>query len=197
MAEPPASNGTASTAKAVAAGLFGGSVGAALAFLGWAAWTAPAPAEPAPATALPAPAPSASPTVATIRPLPLPRDRQVSAWRAPDGHFYFDASIDGTGLRMLFDTGASVVTLTAEDAERIGLAPGSLEYSVVTQTANGMSDAAPVVLGTLRVGGITRRNVEAMVVRPGRLQGSLLGQSFMSRLGGYRYEKAELILQDE
>ena len=51
-------------------------------------------------------------------------------------------------------------------------------------------------LATLRVGDIVRRNVQAIVLRPGKLSVNLLGQSFMSRLKGYRFEDGELVLQD-
>ena len=56
---------------------------------------------------------------------------------------------------------------------------------------------APIRLDSLQVGGITHRNVRATVSRPGRLGVSLLGQSFMSKLAGYRFEKDELVLQGE
>ena len=42
--------------------------------------------------------------------------------REPDGHFYADVSVGGATARMLVDTGASVIALTAEDANRLGIA---------------------------------------------------------------------------
>ena len=143
--------------------------------------------------AAPAPAPSA----AMMRPLPIPpQNRQVTARRASDGQFYFDTAVAGTGIRMMFDTGASVIALRAEDAVRAGIAVNTLDYTVNVSTANGTTRAAPVMLGTVRVGDIVRRDVAALVLKPGKLDISLLGQSFMTRLAGYRYEAGELILQD-
>lgn len=140
--------------------------------------------------------PPPAPSVAIMRPLPIPsQSRQATAQRAADGQFYFETAISGTGIRMMFDTGASLIALRAEDAVRAGIAVNALDYNIIINTANGTSRAAPVMLDMVRVGDIVRRNVAAMVLKPGRLGVSLLGQSFMSKLAGYRYERGELILQ--
>ncbi len=120
---------------------------------------------------------------------------QASARRGADGHFYFDTSLNGTVIRMVFDTGATAVALRAEDAARAGINVNALEYSIRVNTANGVTTAAPVWLETLQVGDITLRRVLATVSRPGQLGVSLLGQSFMSKLEGYRFERDELTLQ--
>lgn len=116
--------------------------------------------------------------------------------RAADSHFYVRAEVDGTPVRMVFDTGASTVALRYEDAARIGIDPASLDFSVLTETANGTGRAARVVLPSLTIGGITRRNVAATVHRPGALGISLLGQSFIQRLGEIRSQGNQLMLVD-
>lgn len=139
---------------------------------------------------------SPAPRAALMQPLPVPLPgRQVVARRSADGQFYFDTNVDGIGVRMMFDTGASVVALRSEDAARAGVDMTALRWTITTQTANGKGQAAPVVIASLRIGDIMHRNVAAMVLPPGRLNVSLLGQTFMSRLAGYRYEGGELILQ--
>src|SRR5262245_56642238 len=45
---------------------------------------------------------------------------EVVLEREADGHFYADVGVDGATAHMLVDTGASVVALTAEDAEALG-----------------------------------------------------------------------------
>ncbi len=120
---------------------------------------------------------------------------EAVAQRQRDGHFYFDADMGGTTVHMLFDTGASTVALRSEDAEKLGLDLGRLRFTNVVDTANGKAASAPVVIPTLIVGGITRRNVVAAVGRPGALPISLLGQSFTSRLAGFRQDGGELVLQ--
>ena len=125
------------------------------------------------------------------------RGRQPSAKRERNGCFFFDTAVNGMTMRMMFDTGASFVTLTAEDAARAGIAASNLNYSAITKTANGTAEVAYVVLASLKVGDITRYKVPALVSRPGKLSTSLLGQSFMSKLNGYRFERDELILQGD
>jgi aspartyl protease family protein len=41
--------------------------------------------------------------------------------RSSNGHFYADATVNGSPVRMLIDTGASSVVLNAAAARRIGL----------------------------------------------------------------------------
>lgn len=123
------------------------------------------------------------------------RGDQAVATRGRDGHFYFDTTMNGATVRMLFDTGATVISLRAEDAAKAGINLASLRYSVSVMTANGKADAAPVVIASLTVGDITRRNVSAHVARPGAMSINLLGQSFMSRIAGYKVDGERLILQ--
>ena len=54
--------------------------------------------------------------------------------------------------------------------------------------------AADVRLNEIAVGPIIMRNVRALVARPGALEESLLGMSFLERLHGYAVERDRLIL---
>jgi len=156
-------------------------------------------AVPAATSAVPAMPTVQTPTALVSRSMPIAWVRQTSARRAQDGHYYFDTALNGASasIRMMFDTGATSVALRAEDAAQAGIDVSSLDYSITSHTANGTTTVAPVRLDSLQVGGITHRNVRATVSRPGRLGVSLLGQSFMSKLAGYRFEKDELVLQGE
>lgn len=142
-------------------------------------------------TAPPAPAPS----VAIMRPLPMPHGAQATARRATDGHFHFDTAVNGVPVRMMFDTGAGRVSLRWEDAARLGLSVNTLDFTGRSYTANGITEVAPVMLDTFRVGDIVRQNVPALVFKPGKMNVNLLGQSFMARIKGYRVEGTEMILQ--
>jgi len=110
------------------------------------------------------------------------------------GHYYLTAEIRGAEVRFLVDTGASIVALTREDAERIGLSPDSLDYTAAVHTANGVVRQAPVILDQIRVAGFEVNNVQATVSRSG-LGISLLGNSFLRRLYGYQVEDGNLILR--
>jgi aspartyl protease family protein len=108
-----------------------------------------------------------------------------------NGYVFVDASVDGTLVRMAFDTGASVVALTEADAERIGL-PGNLRYTVPFATANGRGFGAPVTLREVHIGKLEIDNVKAVAMP--NLEVSLLGQSFLSRLQSYQMRDGALTL---
>jgi len=111
------------------------------------------------------------------------------------GMFTVETTINGLGFRLLFDTGASTVVLTAEDAARLGLKPTPEAYGVTVFTANGKSEAAPVTLNEIVIGNIVEKNVPALVARPGALRGSLLGHSFLDRLDSYEVRGDRLSLR--
>ena len=100
--------------------------------------------------------------------------------RAPDGHFYADVSVQGVSVRMLVDTGASVIALTAEDADAFGVAWSETDIGPVARGASGTVYGVPATLEDVRVGEIEVRRVDAVVV-PDGLGISLLGQSFLSQ----------------
>ncbi|GGK23589.1 retropepsin-like aspartic protease family protein [Salinarimonas ramus] len=120
---------------------------------------------------------------------------EVSVRRGFDGSFVLRGSAEGTPLDFIFDTGANVVVLTAEAAERLGYAGEDLSYRVPVLTANGRTMAAPIVLDTLAVGDIVERRVRALVARPGALPQNLLGMTFLDRLESYEVRRDELVLR--
>jgi aspartyl protease family protein len=122
---------------------------------------------------------------------------EAIAQRQRDGHFYFDADIGGAKIHTVFDTGASDVVLRAEDAEKIGMDVDRLRFDRVSSTANGRAAYAAVVIPSMTVGGITRRNVTAAVGKPGALGVTLLGQSFSSRLSSFKQDGDTLTLLGE
>jgi aspartyl protease family protein len=113
--------------------------------------------------------------------------------RANDGHFYADVTIDDVALNMLVDTGASVVALTGEDAEAIGLTWGASEVRPVARGASGPVHGVPVTLERVQLGNIEARNVPAIVVPEG-LGVSLLGQSFLSQIERVEIDQERMLL---
>lgn len=120
---------------------------------------------------------------------------RITISRRAGGDFRVDAQVNGRAQSFAFDTGASAVVLTAENAEALGLRPAEADYSVRVSTANGTALAAPMLIDTLSIGPITERGVPALIARPGVLRENLLGQSFLSRLPGYEVRGDRLILQ--
>ena len=104
--------------------------------------------------------------------------------RDTDGHYWSEAMIDGRAVRVLVDTGASVVALTRDDAVRLGVDPAPEAFTDRVQTASGVVRAAPVRLRAVSVAGARVDGVEALVVEEG-LAYSLLGMSYLGRLSGF------------
>jgi aspartyl protease family protein len=102
--------------------------------------------------------------------------------READGHFYADVTVDSVTSRMLVDTGASVIALTGEDAEAMGVAWSPDEVKPVAQGANGLVYGVNVTLDRVQIGDVEARQVRATVVPEG-LGISLLGQSFLGQIG--------------
>jgi len=111
------------------------------------------------------------------------------------GHFVLHPSVDGRRVRMLVDTGASVVALSYQDAQLAGIRVRREDFSRKMGTANGVVEAAPVRIAEIRLGGIVVRDVEAVVLPDGRLGTSLLGMSFLKRLGGFEITRGQLTLK--
>jgi aspartyl protease family protein len=114
--------------------------------------------------------------------------------KAADGHYWADALIDGKAVRVMVDTGASVVALTPADAARLGLRLKAGDFSGTVITASGPVRAAPVELGAVAVAGARVERVEALVVEHG-LPHSLLGMSYLGRLSSFSATPAEITLR--
>jgi aspartyl protease family protein len=99
--------------------------------------------------------------------------------RAADGHFYLDAQVNGAQIHFLVDTGASMVALTAADAQRAGIFLPS--GRATAEGAGGAVEIIPVTIDRIAAGPLEARNIEGAVAR--NLPISLLGQSFLSRVG--------------
>lgn len=121
-------------------------------------------------------------------------DRTVKLRSDANGHFLFKAAVNERLANFLADTGATYVVITYEDAQRLGLSPQSLDFSVPVQTANGVTRVAPVTLDRVRVEDITVRDVPAAVAGKGILATNLLGMSFLGRLKSFHIQNGELVL---
>ena len=126
----------------------------------------------------------------------LPRGRVVEIKAGAYGHYYARIEINGRPIDVMVDTGASIVALTYEDAQRAGIYVRDSDYTQHVNTANGLARIAPVMLDRVSIGDITVRNVPAAVSEPGKLTTSLLGMSFLSRLQRVDMRGGVLVLQE-
>ena len=115
----------------------------------------------------------------------------ASVSRAADGHYWAHADIDGAPVRLLVDTGASLVTLSREDARRMGIEVPETAFTTHLTTASGSLPAAPVRLKSVTVGGARVENVLALVV-DADMPASLLGMSYLGRLNRFEAGPAGL-----
>jgi aspartyl protease family protein len=121
--------------------------------------------------------------------------RQVELRAGSNGHFITEAEANGRRIEVMIDTGASIIALTYEDAQTIGVTPSPRDFTHSVSTANGASRVAPVMLDRVMIGDIMVRNVQAVVAERGKLNITLLGNSFLSRVS-YRMAQGRLILED-
>jgi aspartyl protease family protein len=96
------------------------------------------------------------------------------------GHIVLSANVNGAPVRFLVDTGATLVSLTPEDASAAGLKRSELTFDQTVQTGNGPAHAAFVQLRDIRIEQLDIENVQAAVIDS--LKQSVLGMSFLSRL---------------
>jgi aspartyl protease family protein len=145
-------------------------------------------------------APSASQASAAASPKTTPVQPALGYGRVelrPDngGHYTANVEVDGRSLPMLVDTGATLVSLRYEDALAIGRLPMPSEFNVGISTANGMTRVAMIRLPEVRIGTIRATDVQAVVLPQGGATQSLLGMSFLKKLGGFEIKAGNLVLQ--
>lgn len=125
----------------------------------------------------------------------LARERALTLSADLRGHYVAHPSVNGQTVRMLVDTGASLVAISGEDAAKLGLRVGPRDFTMPLQSANGTVRGAPVRIDEIRIGDISVRGVEAVVLPPGLLGTNLLGMSFLRRLRGFEIASGRLTLR--
>ena len=95
------------------------------------------------------------------------------------GHFLSAGAINGRAVEFMVDTGASLVSISQADAERIGLKYREGQRGMA-QTANGPVPVHRVMLTSVRLGDVQLYSVEALVI-PAQMPYVLLGNSFLTR----------------
>jgi aspartyl protease family protein len=113
--------------------------------------------------------------------------------RAPDGHYWLRAEINGQPANFLVDTGATLTALSDETAAAAGLEPRQTGVPVRMQTANGAVAAELTTIDEIRFGNVVARGLDA-VIAPGLGPTNVLGMNFLSRLASVRLEGETMIL---
>ena len=113
--------------------------------------------------------------------------------RGSGGQFHLTAQVDGEDAEFLVDTGADMVALTVDEAERLGFSVDPERFEPLTQTASGTGYGTVVRMGRVEVAGEEFHDVEAMVIDG--LTVNLLGQSVLSRLGQVSLEGDRMVIR--
>jgi aspartyl protease family protein len=111
-----------------------------------------------------------------------------------DGHFYVNGEVNGVSVRFLVDTGASETVLSPADAARAGIDLGTLQFTGLYQTANGVGRGAPFRLMLLAIGAIELSDMPVSI-NEAAMPESLLGMSFLRRLRSFEFEGRQLVLR--
>ena len=95
------------------------------------------------------------------------------------GHFITAGQINGRTVQLVVDTGATLVSLSVADAERVGVNYKSGEL-VKMSTANGVVPGWRTKLASVKVGEVVVYDVDA-IVSAGSMPFVLLGNSYLAR----------------
>ena len=114
---------------------------------------------------------------------------------ARNGLFRTKALINGTPVEMLIDTGATVVLITYETAQKIGIDVAELDFSEPVISAAGPLQIANITLDRLSIGDVSLSNVQAAISPKGQSHSDLLGASFLSRLDGAVFTGDQVVLR--
>ena len=108
-----------------------------------------------------------------------PAAREIVMTAASGGHFTPTGAINGKAVRFVVDTGATLVAMGRDEAERLGVDLSQARQGL-SQTANGPVQVQIIVLDRVRVGDVEITQVGA-VIMPQPMPYVLLGNSFLSR----------------
>lgn len=109
-----------------------------------------------------------------------------------NGHFVPQGKINGRPTQFMVDTGASTISMSSIEAQRLGLSYKNGRLISVS-TANGIVQGYVITLNTVSVGTITLNAIEAVILEGRFPDVILLGNSFLSRVD-MRFEEGVLVL---
>jgi len=122
---------------------------------------------------------------------PVQQGRETRIPMAIDGHFWVEGRINGTKVKFLIDSGATMTTIDRETAIQAGV-PVSLRPNQLVRTGNGIIRVSTGTARDLKVGGIRRTDLGVQVADSDNL--NVLGMNFLSSLSRWGVEGRWLVL---
>jgi len=114
--------------------------------------------------------------------------------QSADGHFWVEAKVNTLPVRFLIDSGATTTAMTLRTAEQAGIKISESPFPVVLVTANGSVEAQRGTIQSLQVGPMVAKDL-AVVVAEEFGDSNVIGMNFLSKLGSWRVEGAEMVLE--
>ncbi len=124
------------------------------------------------------------------------KGEEVRIWPDNGGMYATDGTINGQPIGFLVDTGATLISMNADDARRLGIDFVKDGRPAMLETASGRERAFQVMIDSVSVGGIKLHNVAAVVLEGSMPSTALLGMSFLNRVDMQRDGQA-LVLKSK
>ena len=123
---------------------------------------------------------------------PIVAGREVRIPMAIDGHFWVEGAINGSPVKFLVDSGATVTTIDRATAIRAGATVEDARDQLV-RTGNGMIRVSRGRARSLQIAAIERENVGLHIVEGDDM--NVLGMNFLSSLTRWSVEGRWLVLK--
>lgn len=121
------------------------------------------------------------------------RGNRIVLTAGSGGHFMAAGAINGRAAHFMVDTGASAVSVSARDAERMGIPFRTHGQPVALHTANGVTSGWRIKFSSVRVGDVEIHEVDG-IVSQAPMPYVLLGNSFLTRFQMKR-DNDQLVLE--
>lgn len=125
----------------------------------------------------------------------LSSGRKVQIKAGHGGHYFTEVRMNNRTVKVLVDTGATMVAINETTARKIGIRLKSSDFKYKVNTANGTAKMANATIREIRIGNIRVQNVRAGILRDSALSTTLLGMSFLNQLKRFGVSNQTLLLE--
>ena len=122
---------------------------------------------------------------------PVQQGRETRIPMAIDGHFWVDAKVNGSDVKFLVDSGATMTTIDRKTAAAAGL-PTSGRRDQFVRTGNGIIRVSSSRAEEISIGTISRNDVGVQIADNDDL--NVLGMNYLSTLSRWSVEGRWLVL---